>query len=182
MSLYTCTLYVRVLSSSVNGAISLVQNFPEDIVLHCQSREVAEAHFKSRLKEVRKFKCTCKGILVPNVWHYLNISAHILFTTWRDHHPTEIVLCLELWWFTHTFVFNTTNWCIVYVHHIHMQADCVKHKSEVIQSLTPQEFGQIWKGFSESKCLKWCVYTTFFLPFLVLKIAFTGWCVHFPFR
>ena len=36
---------------------SLVQNFPEDIVLHCQSREVAEAHFKSRLKEVRKFKC-----------------------------------------------------------------------------------------------------------------------------
>lgn len=56
------------------------RNFPEDTVLHCQTRDALEAHFKSRLKE----------------------------------------------------------------------ADCVKHKSEVIQSLTPQEFGQIWKGFSEN--------------------------------
>ena len=39
-------------------------------------------------------------------------------------------------------------------HSCNVQADCVKHRSEVIQSLTPQEFGQIWKGFSESKfCL-----------------------------
>lgn len=32
---------------------TLVQNFPEAEVLHCQSKEVVEAHFKSRLKEVR---------------------------------------------------------------------------------------------------------------------------------
>jgi autophagy-related protein 5 len=56
------------------------RNFPEDILLHCDSKEAVEAHFKSKLKE----------------------------------------------------------------------ADFVKHKSEVIQSLTPQEFGQIWKGFSEN--------------------------------
>ena len=27
----------------------------------------------------------------------------------------------------------------------------MKHKSEVIQVLIAQEFGQMWKGFSESK-------------------------------
>jgi autophagy-related protein 5 len=56
------------------------RNFPGDILLHCESKEAVEAHFKSKLKE----------------------------------------------------------------------ADFVKHKSEVIQKLTAQEFGQIWKGFSES--------------------------------
>jgi autophagy-related protein 5 len=56
------------------------RNFPGDILLHCESKEAVEAHFKSKLKE----------------------------------------------------------------------ADFVKHKSEVIQKLTAQEFGQIWKGFSEN--------------------------------
>ena len=31
------------------------------------------------------------------------------------------------------------------------QADCVKHRSEIIQSLTPQQFGQLWDSLRQCK-------------------------------
>ena len=40
---------------------------------------------------------------------------------------------------------------LLYTLSLASQADFVKHKSEVIQKLTASEFGQIWKGFSDSE-------------------------------
>ena len=31
------------------------------------------------------------------------------------------------------------------------QADCLKHRSEIIQSLTPEEFGKLWDGLKQSE-------------------------------
>ena len=58
---FTSTNSVVLLTSTCVPNV-LLQNFPEDILLHCEGKEAVEAHFKSRLKEVGYY-CSCYFIL-----------------------------------------------------------------------------------------------------------------------
>ncbi|CAI8050666.1 Autophagy protein 5 [Geodia barretti] len=68
------------------------RNFPEDILLHCESKEAVEAHFKSKLKER---VCYQQLLFKYNYDEFWAVNKKMMLSTRSEHEPfRSIPFCI----------------------------------------------------------------------------------------